>query len=312
MALTISQIVASSYNAVLAAARKPENQWAESAAMREFEKQGFIDRVNFGPTLEAPLDWRRNPGAGFMATDLEAQSMAKTDVISAASYAIAQLSVPVVWSKMDDATNPSENQKIALVKSLLQNSIDSHDDLIEEALFGATTNNFLGLQTLIPDAGQGTVGGIDASTETMWRNANGTYTGASDIVATFTTVWNAVSKGSGSALSPKLLISGSAPHATYEGTQQSLQRYIDKDEADAGFKILAFKTARYVFSQFGGTRIFMVNPKSFGLKVSKAYFRDRSETQELVQQGVQGFACNLYSALQMITNNKSRCGVVHL
>lgn len=315
MALSISQIVASSYNAVLAESRKPENQWAESAFMRELERMGAINKVDFGPNIEVPLDWRRNPGAGFQAVELDPQSLAKTDVISAALYSVAELSIPIVWSKKDEATNPSANQKIALTKSLLQNAIDSHDDLVEEALFSTSTNGFNGLGNhatlgLLPDSGQGTVGGIDASTETMWRHSAVTYTGASDIEASFTTCWNAISKGSGSAMSPKVMVSGSTPHAQFEGTQQALQRYVDSQELKAGFKVLAFKTARYIFSQYGGTRIYFLNPKSFSVKVSKQYFRERSETQEIV--GVNGFYTSVYSALQTVLSNKSRCGVVKL
>jgi hypothetical protein len=306
----IAQMAAASYPAVLAAVRKPENQWAESAFMRELQRQGAIDSINFGPTLEAALDWRRNPGAGFQTNELDPVSLAKTDVIAAASYSIAELTIPIVWTKKDEVQNPSENQKVALVKSLLTNAIDSHDDLVEEAIFGVSTAGFLGLQTIVPDNGQTSVGGIDAALDLMWRNPVSTYTNATDIVASFTTCWNNVSKGSGSALSPKFMVSGSTPHAQYESTQQGLQRYVDKDEADAGFKILAFKTARYVFSQYGSTRIYMLNPKSFGIKVAKGFFREKGDTQEM--EGSNGYVTKVYSALQALTNNKSRCGLVRL
>jgi hypothetical protein len=121
MPLSISQIVAASYPAVLAEMRKPANQWAESAFLNELERQGAIKRTSLGPTIEAPIDWQRNPGTDFLATDLTSTSLTKTDVISAASYSVAELSVPVVWSKGDEAKNPSENQTRApLVGSTLR------------------------------------------------------------------------------------------------------------------------------------------------------------------------------------------------
>jgi hypothetical protein len=308
MALTISQISAASYPAVLNEMRKPSNQWEESALLREFERQGMIDHVSFGPTIELTLDVKRNPGTDFLATDMTPTSLAKTDILTAASYTPAELSVPVTWSKGDDAKNPTENQKVALVKSLLENGIRSHDDAIEEALFASSTDGFLGLVSIIPTTGQGTVGGIDASVETMWRNPTVNYASdGSDMEAQLTSVWNSASKGSGSALSPRLLASGASAQALFESTQVPLQRYADSNEMNAGFKVLAFKSARYVFSQYGGVNVFMANPKSLQLKVSKQYFRDKGDTREL--ESANAFSFKIYSALQLVTGNKSRLGI---
>lgn len=309
MALSISQMVAVSYPAVLAEMRKAANQWAESAFMRELEKQGAIEHKSLGPTIEAPLDYKRNDGAGFLVTELQATSMTKTEVITSASYTPAELSVPIVWSKRDEVQNPTENQKIALVKALLENGIQSHDDLIEQALFATSTNGFLGLLMHVPLSGQGSDGGIDAAVNTFWRNQQSTYVDDTDIEAAFTSVWNACAKGSGSKLMPTLMVSDGPTQALFEGTQQALQRYVDDQELKAGFKVLGFKTSRYVFSQYGLTSVFFVNPKNFSLVVSKEYFRDRGDTQEI--QNANGFVSKLYSALQTVTNNKSRLGVAH-
>lgn len=309
MSLTIGQMAAASYPAVLAKMRKGTDQWSESAAMRELERQGMIVRKSLGPTIECPLDYRRNAGADFLETDLQTTSLTKTEILTAASYAVAELSIPVVWSKGDDAKNPTENQKVAFVKNLITNAINSHDDLIEEKVFGATYLGFLGLQTLIPTTGQGSPGGIDASTETFWRNIAGTYAAdGSDIEPALTTAHNSVSKGSGSSLSPTILLSGSDPHALYEASLVTRQRFVDVKEIDGGVKVLAFKTARYVFSKEGDSKIYGANKKSLNLVVSKEYFRDKGEQSEI--QNSNGFVFKIYSALQMVTDNKSRLFVL--
>lgn len=305
----ISQILSASYAAVLNEARKPVNQWAENAVLREFERQGMIKRKSLGATIDVTLDYRANSNTDFLATDLTAMTLDKTDVLTSASYAVAELSVPVVWSKGDDAKNPSLNQKVALVKSLITNGLDSHDDAIEEGIFTTSTDGFLGCQTVIPDSGQGTVGGIDSGTETFWRNTSSTYAAdGSDIEAALTSAWNTVSKGSGSSLTPTILFSGADPHALFEASLQQKARYIDVEDAVGGFKTLAFKTARFVFSQYGGTRIYGANKKSFGLVVSKEYFRDKGVEQELNDKN--GFRVFIYSALQLVTDNKSRLFVL--
>jgi len=308
MALSISQIVASSYNAVLTEMRRGANQWAESAFMRELERQNAITRLSLGPVIEATLDWRPAPGAAFLVTDMDTVSLAKTDVLTAATFTPAELSVPIVWSKGDDAKNPTENQKVPLARSLMENGINAHDNLIEQALFATTTNGFLGLKTHVPVSGQGVDGGIDSATETFWRNYTGIWNSGTDIDAALTTAWNAASKGSGASLSPKMLVSGANPHGIFMGQLQAQQRFMDSDEAARGFKVVAFITARYVFSQYGGDEIYLLNPKSFQLIVSRQYFRDRGETQEIPDKNA--FVTKIYSALQSVTNNKSRLAVV--
>jgi len=311
MALSIDQITAASYPAVLADMRQAANQWTENSVLKELERQGCVERTNLGPTIECPLDYRVNPDTAVLASDQDEASLVKTDVVTSASYAVAQLSVPVTWTKGDDAKNPNENQKIALVKQILENGINSHDDLIEQCIFTDSTSGgdeLQGLATLVPTSGQGTVGGIDASLETWWRNYADTYTDASDIEATFTTAYNRAMKGSGSPLAPKFLVSGATPHAMYESGLQTLQRFMDQEEGNGGFKTLAFKTARYVFSQYGGTKVYFLNPKNFKLIVSKQYFRDKGNTVEIPSQNA--FVFKIYSAVQFVTNNKSRLAVV--
>jgi hypothetical protein len=311
MAPTIGQIASVSYPAVLNDMKKGTNQWSENAFMREFEKQGGIKKKSLGSTIDAPLDYRRNPGSEFLANDLQVVSLTKTEVVTTATYGIAELSIPVTWSKKDEVQNPSENQKIALVKTLLENGINSHDDMIEQALFAAAaTNGFNSLVALLPTSGQGSVGAIDSATELWWRHPSNTYVDDTDIEASMTTTWNSAAKGSGSSLVPTIIVSDSATQAIFEGTQQPNQRFIDTDELKAGFKVLGFKTARYVFSQYATTSQLFLNPKSVQLIGSKEYFREKNDTQEL--QNAKGFGFKIYSALQLVINNKSRLGISHL
>ena len=274
---------------------------------------GFIKHINLGENIEVPLDYRPNPDAAFLATDQDTAALLKTEVITSAVYEIAQMNVPVTWTKGDEVKTPSESEKVSFATARAENAINTHDDMIEQAIFTDSTaggTELQGLATIVPTSGQGTVGGISAVTETWWRNPSDTYTDASDIEATFTSIYNSAAKGSGSQLAPKFMISGSTPHALYESGLQSLQRFNDTSEADGGFKVLAFKSVRYVFSQYGGSNVYFLNPKNYNMVVSKQYFRDKGNTIEIPSQNA--FVFKIYSALQAITNNKSRLGVAHL
>lgn len=312
MAITISQMFAASYPKVLAEKRKPANQWAENAALREMERQGILKTVPGSNVIEAPLDYQRNPDAGFFTNDFDPYGMGKTEVITAAQYTPAQLRSPVKWSKKDEASNPETNQKIPLVASLIENGITSHDNLIEEAFFATITNGFLGLRTIVPITGQGNVGGIDAAVELWWRNFAAQYAANfSDIRAVMTAAFNACAKGSGSSLKPTLVVGSADWHAGFEGILTPNERFIDVEEAKTGFKVISFKGARCIFSEKVPTDLdyaWFLNPMAYMVKVFKGAFRQKGGENEI--PGQSGYVCEIYSALQAVIANKSRLAVI--
>ncbi len=301
---SISQLLAASYPALVA--KKPANQWAESALLRALEAAGAIKRLAMGSTIEATLDYRANPGAQVLATDMTPTSTTKTEVLTAASYDPAQLSVPIIWSKADEAKN--EDDKVQLVASVVDNALESHDDLLEQCLFTGQ-NGLIGFDTLITNDGTGTIGGIVAGTDVFWKNEFATYVDDTDIEATMTTVYNACAKGTGSSMVPKILVSGAATQATFESTQQSQQRYSNSSDLNAGFVTLAFKNAKYVFSPYGGTSIYFLNPKNFQVRVAKGMYRFKEKETPMVN--AEAYKTSIFSVLQFITDNRSRLGVAH-
>jgi hypothetical protein len=304
---SISQIVAVSYPAVLKAMRGAANQWAESSFMRELERQGGIVRKALGPTIECPLDYQRNGSAQILATDFTNSGASQTEVVGTASFTPVGVSVAVNWSKLDEAKNPSENQKINFVKQLLENAIQSHDDLIETTVLGASSNGLTGFADMITEDGTGTIGGIVAGTDTFWKNQFEDW-GTDDLVPHFSALYDACAKGSGSVYQPTLIVSGAATHGTYEGELQTNQRYVDASQATAGFKVIMVKASgRYIYSPHGGESAYFINPKNYKLVVSSDYFRAKGDTQEL--ENVQGFNFKIFSALQAVTDNRSRLGV---
>jgi len=305
MALTIDQITAASYPEVLTAMRKPANQWAEHALLRAMQKAKGIEYKPFGPTLEETLDYRRNPDGAFMANDMSDVSNNKTEVLTAASYAVGQLAVPITWSEGDEVKNPTENQKVALVKSLLSNAIETHDDLVEEAMFGTVTQGFLGFQNLLPDSGEGAPGGIDAATEVWWKHPIGVYAAdGSDIESALGTAYDSAIKGSGSTLKPNLIFGGVAPFELYMASLQSMQRFVNTSEADGGYTTVAFREIPVIFSHFGNDRLYGISTKSTRLVISNDANRKMLDKIQLPTKVA--WNRKLYSAMQLLTNNKSR------
>jgi hypothetical protein len=310
----LSQLITTAYAEVLADKRKPHNQWRESAFLRLLEKIGAVKRRPGGSAIEYPLDKVKNPSTDVLATDFTATAVTQTSIFAGASYDMANIATPINWSIADEARwSGDENRKIDAVKGLISNALDSNDDEIELDLFSTSTDGFLGLQNLVPTSGQPNIGGIDGSSITYWRNYASTYAlDGSNLNAALILAFNTASKGTGAELSPEMVVSGSTAQSLYEGNLVDLKRFMGEETGDAGFKYLAFKTAKWVFSQYGGTLttnpIYMLNSTSFNLVVTKGYFR---RLEDAVRQ--HGFAARnqmVFSQCQATVNNPSRCAVL--
>lgn len=311
----LSQLVTTAYPEVIADARKPHNQWKESAFLRVLEKMGMVKRRPGGSALEFPLDYRKNPDVDFLATDFTATSTTQTTVFAGASYDMANLVSPFNWSIADEARWSGDvNRKIDAVKSMIRNAIDSHDDEIEDRLFDTSTDGFIGLQNLVPTSGQPNVGGIDGASATYWRNYATTYlTDGSDLNAKLITAFGTVAKGTGGELTPDVLVSGLTAQALYEGNLTDLKRFMGEETGDAGFKFLAFKTAKWVYSQYGGALatnpIYMLNKNVFQLNVTKGYFRRLEDAERFTNAAARNQM--VFSQVQATINNPSRCAVIY-
>jgi hypothetical protein len=308
MAVPFSQLVAATYDAAVAERGKAANQYAESALLSALEKKGGIKRIPGGSTLTLQLDYRRNPGTDFLATDVTATSTTKTEVLTQASYDFATLVVPITWSITDEILNSSPNQKVDLVAGLVDSAFQSHDDALEEAFFAAAaTDGMLSLPVLASADGTGTVGAIDAGTETFWANQFDTYDiSDADIDAVLPALFHACAKGSGSALAPNLVTSGVVPYSQFESQLQANQRYGSGDKGVAGFEHLMCVTAPYVYSKFGGADVFLLNTKSTKLFVAEGGWRKRTSSVEHVNAAA--MTMKVVSVCQIATNNRSRMG----
>ena len=265
-----------------------------------------------GETIEIPADYRRNPDTSVLAADQDEASLVKTEVLTSLSYTPAQLNVPVTWTLGDETKN--DQQKIPFTRALIENALTSHDDELEIDIFTSSTaggTEIHGLADLLTTAGTGTVGGVDAAVETWWANKAEQYVDGSDIEAASTELFNACAKGSGAGLQPTMVLSGPDTHALYESQLQALQRFTSSDEADAGFKVLMFKGAKWIFSHKGhATSAYFVNPKNYKCVVAKNAFRKKGDTWDVPGQNALYFM--LYSMLQNVVSNRSRLGRLYV
>ena len=303
MAVPFSQLISTTFDEVVLQKNKAIDQWSDSSFLKGMERLGGVKRVPGGAALTPVLDYRANAGADFLATDVTATSIAKTDVITMASYGWATLVVPANWTLTDEALNSDPNQKVDLIQTIVDNALTSHDETIEAGFFAATvTDGFNTLNELYTADGTGTVGTINAAVETWWKNKFGAGADAT-LIADLTKAWNSVMRGS-SGKRPNVVVCGPMTAAQLEGKIQPLQRYIDVSTGKIAFKALEFKTAPVLFSKYCPEgKVFMFHTDDTKLYVVQSAWRERRQPIEFVDHAMMNM--KVFSVCQVATAKRS-------
>lgn len=225
-----------------------DNISAHNALYRVLKKKGKITTVDGGYEIVRPLDYGSNQTyqrySGYDVLNISAG-----DVLSAAKYDWMQAAVHVTASGRELRINSGKNQMISLVKSRVTNAKRTAANNFSVDLYssGLLANQIGGLGHMITSDGTGTVGGIDASTWTFWKNKfyEATATPDTTNIRTFmNALWLSCVRGTDK---PDIIIASHDLYAVYEATLQGLQRYMDAKEAESGFETVKYKGATVYF-----------------------------------------------------------------
>lgn len=246
-----------------------DNVSKNNALLRRVYDKGNVRREDGGLTIVAPLDYAEN-NTYQRYSGYDVLNVGASDVISAAEYQWRQIAINVVASGLELRTNSGDTRIINLVKSRLKNAIRTFKNNFSADVYsdGTLANQVNGLQALVADAGTGTVGGIDSSTWTFWRNkvqsaaaplqGGGAITpGAATMESLMLPLWLSLVRGDDQ---PDLIVMDNNYFTFFEQSQTSIKRYTDSVKADAGFVSLKYKGADVIFD--GGS----------GIPANHAYF----------------------------------------
>lgn len=297
-----SQIVAATFDRVSNEKNKAANQWSENALLNFLEMKGGLKRVPGGQKLEFTLDTVVNPDAAFLASDTSTTSTTKTEVLDAVSYDWALFVAPVNWSIADEAKNSGE-KKVDLVTSLVDNTMESHDDQFEAGLFAASaTNGFLSLPVLFTEDGTGTIGGVNSATDTYWANKFEDYT--TDLHLGLHISMAETAKGSGGA-TPNLLVTSPTTWATYADSLSAQVQFGSASKLDGGVQTLKFAGQDMIFShKYSSDSVWGINTNHTKVYVIKDFYRQRRSEIELPNAAT--MTMKVVSLAQIATKNRSR------
>lgn len=237
-----------------------DNMSKNIALLMRLQEKDNIEEVSGGRTIVEELDYAEN--STFMYYDGDEQlNISASDVITAAEFDWKQAVVAVRINGKELAMNNGPEQIIDLLASRVKNAEKTMLNNLSTGVYsdgtGTSGKQIGGLQSLVSDAGTGTVGGINSSTYTFWQNAIYDFS-TNSVAASPTTIQDAMNSLYLSICRnrdrPDLIVADNTYFGYYWKSLQAIQRVTDDKVASAGFRSLKFMDSDVVFDGgFSGT-----------------------------------------------------------
>lgn len=239
-----------------------DNVSKNNALLRRIYSKGNVRKEDGGLSIVCPLDYAEN-GTYQRFSGFDTLNIGASDVLSAAEFQWRQIAINVVASGEELRKNSGDSRIINLAKARMKNAIRTFKNNFSSDVYsdGTLSNQINGLQALIADAGTGTVGGINSTTWTFWKNkvqsAAAPIQGGGAITPSATTIenslmlplWLELVRGDDK---PDLIVMSNEYFSYYEASQVSIKRYTKADEASGGFEGLKYKGTDVIFDGNSG------------------------------------------------------------
>jgi hypothetical protein len=280
------------------------------------KSKGKIKKVSGGYKIVRPLDYAENSTyqrySGYDQLNIQA-----SEVLSAAEFDWMQAAINVTASGRELRLNNGREQIIDLAEARLNNAKRTAANNFSIDLYssGALSNQMGGLASIIQTDGLGTVGGISATTYSMWANQKKELTGTdawtkSTIRGYMQALWLDCVRGPDK---PDLLVSTNDFYSAYWESLSDLQRYTDVKSANSGFQELAFNSAKIIHdsnSNFSATgeRMYFLNTDFLDICVHPEANWTVSEEREAVNQDA--VVIPLLWMGNLVCSNRARQGIM--
>lgn len=254
--------------------------------MNVLKRKNKIKTISGGYEIQEQLEYAEN-GTYQRYSGYEQLDTSASDVLTSAKYDWQQIALHVTASGREIRLNSGKEAMINLVQARKKNAMNTAANNMSIDIYsdGALSNQIGGLANLIQTNGQGTVGGINSTTWTFWRNQFKEMTGtnlaaspsaanAASMVADMNALWLSCVRGKDK---PDLLVATHDFYALYELGLQDKQRYADATLAEAGFETLKYKSAAVVFDD--NTNFGTTDEKMYFLNTDYLYLVQHKEAQ---------------------------------
>ncbi len=281
-----------------------DNIFTARVLLEHLNSAGRVVVETGGTQIIEPLVYAQNNTvgsySGYDAIDLTPQ-----EGISAAEYDWKQMAASIAISGIEEAKNRGPEAIIKLLQAKIMQAEESIKESMNDMLFSNGTGNggkdLNGLGNIIDSTG--TVGGIDASTNSWWASYEESTSTAltQDYMAT---AYNTASRGNDH---PDLIITTQTLFEKYEKLLTPNVRYQDTNKANLGFQNLMFKQTPVVFdvSCPSGT-MFFINSKYLKLVGMADHWFQTTEFQKGTVAGVDARYALILSFGNLTCSNRAR------
>lgn len=229
-----------------------DNVTNHNALLAKLKSDGGIKTFAGGSAILEEITFAENGNAGWYSA-YETMPTGAQDVISAASFTIKQLAVPVAMSGLEVLQNSGRAQFIDLLEGRLDAAESTMKNRLSQGLyadgtaFGGKVLTGLGAAVTI-SPGTGVYGGIDRATWAFWRNQKSKGGGTdfagvlsvANVNAVFMAQWVKQVRGSDK---PNLIVADTSYYSTYVTSLQQNQRFADPKMASLGFDNVMFMSS---------------------------------------------------------------------
>mgnify|MGYP003123096034 CR=1 FL=1 len=247
-------------------------------------------------------------------------SKSPRDPFESAFYKRRYYAVPVILSDTEDWENSGPEQVFDLLSALGDNAMNSLLKTINEDACGAQSGkSMLGLQDIIADDGTGTVGGINSSTNTYWKNqfdaTDDTFltqstTNIFDGIKRFNAVMDAVRKQGGRTDTIFTTYSVAGAYRTALSSQGYVEISGNAVNGIKGKEFPSFMGANIIADEdIAAKHVYFVDKRAHQLRVMRNANFKKTPFVSLQSNGQLAQLSYMVAGVQQITNNRRRLGV---
>lgn len=284
-------------------------------------KKGKKRTESGGRWIEIPLQYAKNETVQFFGKG-GTISINDTQPLTVARWNWKYLAGSIVRYFVDDQRNRGQTAVLNLMNAKIDNLQSSLIDKLETSLFsdGSGDNGLAidGLGNIISTSTTGTVGGIDRSTYSWWRNQATSMTAKSASIylrSYMSTMFNNCgSQGEGVTRFPDLIVTDQTTYEYYESECLEISRINigDKNLADLGFGDLAYKGRPMTWSPAAtAQRMYFLNTNFIEWVADPIANFDMTDWKAIVDQPNDRVA-QIVAVGNVVTSNCKRLGLLYL
>jgi hypothetical protein len=239
-----------------------DNFSRNNAILVRMASKGKVQTFSGGRSIVRELEYANNR-TYTRYSGYDVLNIAPSTIFTGAEFPIRQVAVAISMSGLEELQNAGKEQIISLLAGRMDNAERTMQNGLAYDMYqeGALTGQINGLQALVAASpATGTIGGIDRSLWTFWRNKSysalsdgGAAVSAANVFDYLLALWVQLQRGRDQ---PDLILADNTIWRAYASFLQGYARITntDSDVAKAGFSTLKFQNADLVLDGgFQGT-----------------------------------------------------------